>query len=91
MPRLGIQDAVRIARGAFAPLRCEIEVRRYGEGFSFRIFDGEQPVLRHELVPDTLAADPRELESILEYARRRLRERGYGLAEWSIGQPDRAG
>lgn len=91
MPRLGIQDALRITRGAFAPLRCEIDVRRYGEGFSFRVFDGEDAVLRHDLVPDTLAADPYELESIIEYARRRLRERGFALATWTMELPERRG
>ena len=91
MRTLGIEDAARIARAAFEPLRCEIEVRRFGDGFSFRVYDGGDAVLRHELVPDTLASDPYALESLLEYTRRRLRERGYVLAAWSMGLPDHPG
>lgn len=81
---LTIEQAAAVIGDAFAPLRCVAEPWDYNSKVRFRVFDGDEPLLRQEDLTRTMVANPRRLEGAILHAREILMSRGYELAPWSF-------
>lgn len=80
---LSVERACEIIHGAFAPLDCEAEPSRWGDGVRFRVLgpDGKG-LVRWDDIPAKTAGDPRELKDIIELTRQRLSGKGFELDPW---------
>ncbi len=66
-------------RSCFAPLRCEADLLEDGARVDFRIFDGEERLMRAEGTPTIHLCNPQGFQDITGTARQMLASRGYRL------------
>ena len=82
---LTLAQSIEIVRGAFAPLRCEVEGLSYGQGIRFRVLGhGGQVALNAGRLMTAILNDPKELATAMANARYVVTSKGFTLAPWSM-------
>lgn len=82
--RIDIETSLSVITTAFLPLRCVTEEWDAGERIRFRVFDGDEPVLRVDELVKALFSDPSRLKGVLGQARSTLISRGIALNAWEF-------
>ena len=82
---LSVERACEISHVSFAPLACEAEPSRWGDGVRFRVLglDGKS-LVRWDDIPAQTAGDPKELKDIIDLTRQRVIVKGFELDPWAF-------
>jgi hypothetical protein len=78
-PRMTTEEVIARLTTRFSPLRCVPELRDNGERLDFRIFDGDESLMRAEGTFTDHLQTPKGFSDITGTARQMLQSRGYQL------------